>query len=151
MAETSESNSAPPDPCVAFRFSIEIDQVISGGFSECSGLTVETEVDEYREGGLNEYVHKLPKGSKFSNLTLKRGVIDSDVLWNWHQDVIAGKADQRKKVSILLLDSLGNETHRWNVNAALPVKWSISDLKADSNTLLLETLEIVHHGFTKGT
>jgi phage tail-like protein len=151
MAEASNTNSAPPDPYVAFRFSIEIEQVISGGFSECAGLNVETEVDEYREGGLNEYTHKLPKGSKYTNLTLKRGFIDSEVLWSWHQDVIAGKTQQRKNISILLLDSLGNEKHRWNVTQALPVKWSVSDLKADGNTVLLETLEIVHHGFTKAT
>ena len=151
MAETSANNSAPPDPYVAFRFSVEIDQVISGGFSECAGLNVETEVDEYREGGVNEFTHKLPKGSKYPNLTLKRGLIDSDVLWNWHQDVIAGKADQRKNISILILDSLGNEKHRWNITRALPVKWSVSDLKADGSSVLLETLEIVHHGFTKGT
>jgi phage tail-like protein len=151
MAGEPKNNSTPPDPYLSFRFSIEINQVITGGFSECTGLNVETEVEEYREGGLNEYSHKLPKGTKYGTLTLKRGFIDSDVLWSWHQDVIAGKAQQRKSLSVLLLDSLGNTKHRWNIMEALPIKWILSDLKADGNTVLVETLELVHHGFTKAT
>lgn len=151
MADDASQNRTPPDPYTSFRFKIEIGQVISGGFSECSGLSVETEVEEYREGGLNEYTHKLPKNTKYGGLTLKRGFIDSDVLWNWHRDVISGKQTQRQNISILLLDSLGNAKHRWEVKEALPVKWNCSDLKADGNTILVETLELVHHGFWKAT
>ena len=137
------------DPFPAFRFKIETDGVISGGFAECSGLGVEIEVEEYREGGLNEYTHKLPKGTKYGTVILKRGFIDSEVVWKWHKNVIEGKTMQKKNVSILLLDSLGDEKHRWNIMEALPVKWSLSDLKADSNAVLVETLEFVHNGFTK--
>ncbi len=71
-----------PDPYFSFQFLIEINGLITGGFSEVSGLQVEIETEEYREGGTNDYVHKLPKGTKYSNLVLKRGITDSDVLWN---------------------------------------------------------------------
>jgi phage tail-like protein len=149
MADEVSQNRTPPDPYTSFRFTIEIGQVISGGFSECAGLNVETEVEEVREGGVNEYTHKLPKNTKYGAITLRRGFIDSDVLWNWHRDVIAGKPQQRKSISILLLDGQGNAKHRWNVTDALPVKWNCSDLKSDGNTILVETLELVHHGFSK--
>jgi phage tail-like protein len=139
------------DPYVSFRFKIECKGVISGGFSECSGLQVETEVEEYREGGNNEYIHKLPKSTKYGAITLKRGMIDSVDLWKWCRNVFPfkeGEPKKRKNLSIILLDSLGNETNRWNITEALPVKWSSSEFKADTGAVLVETLEIVHHGFT---
>jgi phage tail-like protein len=110
---------------------------------------VETEVEEHREGGLNEFSHKLPKGAKYGNIILKRGLIDSDELWKWNQNVIAGASQQRKNLSIILMDSQGNDKVRWDVREALPVKWGVSELKADGNTVAVETLELVHHGFTR--
>lgn len=142
-----------PDPCIAFRFQIEVDSLISGSFSECSGLQVETEVEEFREGGLNEYTHKLPKLTKYGPITLKRGFINSDDLWKWCRNVFPfreGEVKKRKNISIILNDTLGQEIKRWNVKEALPVKWSVSELKAESATVLLETLELVHHGFSFG-
>jgi phage tail-like protein len=141
------------DPFVSFRFKIEIDSLISGSFSECSGLQVETEVEEFREGGVNTYTHKLPKLTKYGPITLKRGFIDSDNLWKWCRSVFPfkeGESRQRKNISIILNDSLGQEVKRWNILEALPVKWSVSELKAESSVVLMETLELVHHGFTFG-
>jgi phage tail-like protein len=134
---------------VSFRFRIEFDSVIAGGFTECSGLQVETEVEEHREGGLNEFSHKLPKGTKYGTITLKRGFIDTTDLWDWNQKVIAGQTRQRKNLSIILLDSEGNDKIRWDVREALPVKWSSSEFKSDGNTVMVESLELVHHGFVR--
>ncbi len=135
-------------PYVSFRFRIEIDSVIAGGFTECSGLQVETEVEEHREGGLNEFSHKLPKGTKYGTITLKRGFLDTTDLWDWNQKVIAGQK-QRKNLSIILLDGTGKDKIRWNVRDALPVKWSSSEFKSDGSSVMVETLELVHHGFVR--
>jgi phage tail-like protein len=143
------NGTADAFPYVSFRFRIEFDSVIAGGFSECSGLQVETEVEEHREGGLNEFSHKLPKGTKYGTLTLKRGFVDAADLWDWNENVIAGKSQQRKNLSIILLDSLGNDKIRWDVRDAFPVKWNSSEFKADGNTVMVETLELVHHGFAR--
>jgi len=136
-------------PNLAAFFRIEVKNLIVGGFSECTGLQVETEVEEHREGGLNEYSHKLPKGSKYGTITLKRGFINSDELWTWNQNVVAGVSNQRKDISIILTDRQGQDICRWNVSKALPVKWNSSEFKADANAVLVETLELVHHGFAK--
>ncbi len=136
-------------PSLAAFFRVEIQNLIVGGFSECSGLQVETEVEEHREGGLNEYSHKLPKGSKYGTIVLKRGFVNSNELWNWNRDVVAGVVNQRKDLSIILTDRQGTDICRWNVSKALPVKWSGSEFKADANAVLVETLELVHHGFAK--
>ena len=49
------------DPYQVCNFLVEIEGILAGGFSECSGLQVETEVFDYREGGLNEYVHRFTR------------------------------------------------------------------------------------------
>jgi phage tail-like protein len=137
------------DPYLSFRFLVEIQGLIVGGFSEVSGLQAETEIEEIREGGVNDYVHKLPKITKYPNITLKRGLTDSDVLWNWHQDVVNGKFKQRT-VRVILMDSEGNEKWQWEFYGAYPVKWLGPDLKADSSTVAVETLELAHNGIKKG-
>src|SRR5215216_900049 len=97
------ANGERTDPLVSFRFQVEIDNLIQAGFAECSGLQVEKEMLEVREGGEIAFLYKLPKGSKHVNLTLKRGITYSEVLWNWHKYVVNGTV-QRKIVYVLLLD-----------------------------------------------
>ena len=136
------------DPYLATRFKIELKGIVEAGFSECTGLAVETEIEERREGGVNDYLHRLPRGSKYTNIVLKRGITESDVLWKWHQNIVAGKVEM-KKLSVVLLDSTGEERWRWDVDGAFPVKWQGPDLKADGSGVAIETLEIAHHGISK--
>ncbi len=137
------------DPYGAFRFHLEIDSVIVAGFSEVSGLTVETEVEERSEGGVNDQVHTFAKGTKHPRLVLKHGLTDSDALWSWHQEVVAGRI-ARQSGRILLFDSAGEEKWRWTFEGAFPVKWTGPDLRADSNAVAFETVELVHRGLQKG-
>jgi phage tail-like protein len=136
------------DPYLSFRFLVEVQGLVVAGFSEVSGLSAETEVDEQREGGVNEFIHKLPKLTKYSNLTLKRGLTDSDALWKWHHDVKTGRV-KRTNVHLVLLDSEGNEKWRWSFQNAYPIKWTGPDLKSDGSSVALESLEIAHNGFSK--
>jgi len=135
------------DPYLTCKFHVEIQGIEEASFAECSGLEVETEVLEYQEGGLNEYVHKLPGRSKVSNVTLKRGITDSNELWNWYRDVVQGKVE-RKNVSIVLYDLKSNEVMRWTFIDAYPVKWSGPAFKADENAVTIETLELAHEGMS---
>jgi phage tail-like protein len=137
------------DPYLTFIFKVEIDGMIVGGFSEVSGLQVETETQDFREGGVNDYVHRLPKGSKQNNLTLKRGITDSDTLWKWHQDVVAGKVE-RKSGRIVLLDVEGEEKWHWAFEEAYPVKWMGPAFNGKGIELAVETLELAHNGIKKG-
>jgi phage tail-like protein len=81
-------------------------------------------------------------------LVLKHGLTDSDILWNWHQDVASGNI-LRKNGSIMLLDSAGEEQWRWNFVDAYPVRWVGPDLRAGSAEVAIETLELVHRGLSK--
>src|SRR6185295_19321908 len=101
-----------PDPYKVFRFVVEINGTRVGGFAEVTGLEVRTEVDEQREGGVNDYVHKIPKETKYSNLVLKRGLTDKTDLWDWHQQIVGGEIE-RKTLSVVLVDEQGREKWRW--------------------------------------
>jgi phage tail-like protein len=137
------------DPYLAFNFFVEIEGLLVGGFSEVTGLQVETEIQEYREGGLNKYIHKLPGPTRYpSNLILKRGLTDIETLWSWHQDVIAGTIE-RKNGSIYLLDRMRLPAMWWNFTDAYPVKWTGPELRAESNTVAFESVELVHRGISK--
>lgn len=134
------------DPYLAFNFLVEIQGLTVGGFTEVTGLQVEIEVHDYREGGLNEYMHRLAGPTRYpSNLVLKHGLTDVEGLWKWHQDVRQGKIE-RKNVSIVLLDNAREEKWRWNFVKACPVRWIGPELRADRAEVAVETVELVHRG-----
>jgi phage tail-like protein len=143
------SVGARRDPYMGFNFRVEIEGLVVGGFSEVSGLQVEVQVEDYQEGGLNEYVHKLPGPTRYpQNLVLKHGLTEVDALWSWHQDVRRGTV-ARKNGSIVLLDSGGQERWRWNFVGAYPIRWSGPDLRAGQAEVAVETLELVHRGLAR--
>ena len=112
------------DPYLGFRFRVEISGLQIGGFSEVSGLQVEIEVHDYREGGVNEYMHRLAGPARYpNNLVLKHGIMDSEVMWNWQQDVVSGKV-QRRNGSIILMNAAGEYTWRWKFREAYAIWWS---------------------------
>lgn len=137
------------DPYTGFNFLVEFEGLLVGGFTEVTGLQIETEVEDYREGGLNEYVHKLAGPTRYpSNLILKHGLTDIESLWSWHQDVANGTIE-RKNGTIYLLDQRLLPAMWWNIADAYPVKWDGPELRADSNTVAVESAELVHRGITK--
>jgi phage tail-like protein len=137
------------DPYTAYNFLVEIEGLIVGGFTEVTGLQVEVQVEEYREGGLNEYVHKLPGPTRYpQNLVLRHGLTDIDSLWSWHQDVCQGKV-QRKNGSIYLLDRLGLPAMWWDFSDAYPIRWTGPELRAANSAVAVESVELVHRGISK--
>lgn len=133
------------DPYTSFRFLVEIESIRTASFSEVSGLQIEMETETYREGGVNNFVYTFPKGIKQQPLVLKRGITDSYDLWDWYKEVVDGKIS-RKNVTVVLMDSSGNEKKRWFFERAYPIKWTGPALKADSNTIAFESIELVHQG-----
>ena len=138
---------ARPDPYRAFRFVVEIDGTQQGGFQTVSGVERETKVDAYRDGGVNDHELKHAGLTTYPPLRLKRGLVDP-ALWDWHQEVIAGRV-RRKTISVVLLNEMGLEAWRWVLAGAFPAKWSGAELDAGQNGLATETVEFVHHGLTR--
>ena len=136
-------------PFMSFEFRIEIEGIVSAQASEVTGLSMETETELYEEGGVNDFVHLLPKRTKYQHIILKRGITDKDEMWNWYQDVVNGKF-KRKNGAIILMDVIGDDKWRWNFIDAYPVKWTGPELRANSNTVAFESIELAHHGIKKG-
>lgn len=136
------------DPYQAFNFLVEIEGILAGGFSECSGLQVETEFTDYREGGLNEYVHRFAGPTKYPPLILKHGLTLIDGLWAWHQDIVEGKIE-RHSGTIYLLDKKRMPVMWWDFKEAFPVKWTGPTLRADSANVAIESVELSHRGLSR--
>jgi phage tail-like protein len=139
------SNALPTrDPIPAFRFELRINDILVGGFSECSGLQLETEFKEYNEGGLNSFVRKFPTRTKQSNITLKRGIVDRG-LWEWYWSLVQGDGTA-KTVAIDVYEPATNDpVLQWECTGALPCKWIGPTLNAKENAVAIETLELCYH------
>lgn len=139
------------DPLRNSRFKLEIQGIVQGGFSECTGFDTSTDAVEYREGSDPPSARKLTGLTKFSNITLKWGLTDAKEIWEWRKQVIDGKMKEaRRNGSILVLDEQGNEKVRWNFTNGWPSKYDPADLNAKANDVAIETLEITHEGLERG-
>jgi phage tail-like protein len=136
------------DPFTAFRFTVAFDDLPQGGFSDCSGLQSETEVQEYAEGGLNTHTWRFPGRTKQGNVTLKRGIVNK-VLWDWHRAIATGDFKSRN-CTVLVHDPSGSEdVLEFQLMDAFPAKWIGPELAAGQNNLAIETLEVAHQGMTR--
>jgi phage tail-like protein len=137
------------DPLRGFRFLVEIEGLTSGGFVRVKGLQREMKYESFREGGVNEYEHKLFTQITYPAVILERGLALED-LWKWA--LAASEGDiQRKNVWIRLQDEAGEKAWGWQLDWAIPVKWSSADLDATSSQVAIESLELAHHGLRKAT
>jgi phage tail-like protein len=137
------------DPLRGFRFLLEIEGIASGGFTRVKGLSREVKYESYREGGVNEYEHKLVTQVLYPVVVLERGLALDD-LWKWALAVADGEV-KRKTVWIRLQNEAGERLWAWQIEYALPVKWAASDLDAQSSQVVMESLELAHHGLRKAT
>lgn len=136
------------DPYRGYNFILEIDNVPKGAFSEVGGLTADGDSVDYREGtDMQPNVRKLSGLRKFVNLTLKRGYTQDRSLWQWYVNVMNG-LDDRRNVTIVLLNERRQAVLRWHAENAWINKIEGPSLKASSNDVAMESLELVHEGLT---
>jgi phage tail-like protein len=133
-------------PLPVFHFVVEWGGVRIG-FSEVSGLTQEVLPIEYRDGASPEYSSiKMPGLKKYSNITLKRGVVAADNdFFKWLNTIKLNKVERRD-----VLVSLLNEEHEpvmsWFVQNAFPVRVVGPGLRASGNEVAIESIELAHEG-----
>ncbi|BBE17102.1 hypothetical protein AQPE_1251 [Aquipluma nitroreducens] len=135
-------------PLVKFHFQVEWGGT-KIGFTEVSGLDVETEVVEYRDGASPEYSKiKMPGMQKFSNITLKRGTFKSDNEYFKWWNTVKLNTIERRDITISLLNEEHAPVITWKVKNAWPSKVQSTDLKAEGNEVAIESMEIVHEGLS---
>jgi len=136
------------DPYRSFNFELVIDNIPTGAFSECSGLTAEGDAVDYREGTDRQAnVRKLVGLRKYANIALKRGFTQDTSLWIWYGNIRDGIAD-RRNVTIVLLNEQRLPVLRWHAERAWINKIEGPAFKASGNEVAIESLEIVHEGLT---
>jgi phage tail-like protein len=142
MADTPHAQS--------LRFRVKIDgHGDLGNWSKCDGLAVEYDVYEYKEGGENAFVHRIPGRAKYQNIKLTRPVNkDSSKVASWMAKL---KIEvKRQTAEISALDTEGHPIATWNLEGVFPVKWNGPSLDIGANSVAMETLELAHNGFLAG-
>ena len=137
---------AYPLPVFHFRVNWGGTQI---GFSEVSGLSIEVQAIEYRDGASPQYsVVKMPGIPKYSNITLKRGVVAADNEFYTWLNTTKLNTVERRDLTISLLNEEHDPVMTWKVNNAFPVKVEGPGLKSTGNEVAIETLELAHEGLT---
>jgi phage tail-like protein len=119
--------------------------VAVGGFSECTGIEMSLQVEEYKEGGRNGETLKFPTRVTWSNIILKKGVGSGTALWDWQYGFVEGRGKRRDGVIVLLTD-LRVPNNIWFFRRGLPVKYSGPQMNATQNSVAIESVEIAHEG-----
>ena len=139
-------------PPVGFHFKVEVLDLPANDsdvrFTEVSGLSVEMGTEEVAEGGENRFIQKYPTRAKYPELVLKRGLLCNSEVWKWARDCIEEYRVVPKSVDIKLLNESHEPLMTWHVIGAYPTKWSVSDLSANNNAVVVESLQLYYQYFT---
>ena len=135
------------NPYSAFNFVVEINGAQIAAFQEVSGLDSENTPIEYREGAdAMNTVRKLVGMEKYPNLTCKRGITGSTVLWDWRKEVRDGSSafPPTRDVTVLLLDEQHSPVLKWRLTNAWCTKLSGPSLNAKGNEIAIESMELAY-------
>ena len=140
-------------PPVGFHFKVEFLGIGNDNdirFQSVSGLTVEYDTEEFKEGGENRFEHRLPVRTRYPNLLLRRGMLSDSAIIGWIQGVLQNR-DFISNPPCDIQVSLLNENHlplkTWHCFNCWPKKWSFSEFNAQENTFVVETLELSYRYF----
>lgn len=137
------------DPIIGMRFGVFF---FAGGvlpnpldirFQKVSGLSAEVETEPLSEGGRNLYTQKLPKGVKYNNLVLERGMVVGSPLNIEFNVAMSLFKFAASNVLVTLLNEDKIPLAAWLFLKAYPVKWSTSDLNSDP-ALVIDTMELAY-------
>jgi phage tail-like protein len=131
-----------------YNFKVEIEGVTVGAFRNVEGLDSETEIIEFQDGD-DIVLRKRPGRTKYSNVTLKRGYINTDELWMWRKKVIDGVVE-RKSGSIILCSDDGGEVMRYNFYEGWPCKWKGFSLDGKGTDVNVEEIELAVEKIERG-
>ncbi len=129
----------------ALQVAVTFDGMPTAFFRSVSGLSMEIEVVEFREGGEGGAVHKIPGRVKYPNIVLKQGFAGASDLQKWAFRIAAGQFEH-KNATIVISDQRSQVIARYTLTNAWPTKWTAPDFDATSNDVAIETIEIAHEG-----
>jgi len=144
-------------PPPAFYFGVEVLGAeaanIDASFEDVSGIRAELEFEQVTEGGENRFSYRLPKGTKYPNLVLKRGfVVKDSALAKWASDTIGTKLTlpiKTKTIKVTLYAADGQPAAAWRFANSYPLSWELGPLNSMDNKVLIETFELSYDYFER--
>lgn len=142
-----------PDPPLSHRFGVfffaggVIPNPIDIRFQKVSGLGAEVTTDSLDEGGQNLYSHRLPKKISYNNLVLERGMVIGSPLNIEFNVALSLFKFAPSNVLVTLFTESSIPVAGWLFTKAYPVKWSASDLDANANAVMIDTMELAYTRF----
>ena len=140
-------------PYGAFNFIVNLNgpqgpETPLGGFSDVSGLGVEITMTEYRNGNEKEnHVRKIAGIHKVSDVTLKRGIVNSKDMWDWLKDAQRNGPTAQRTVTITLRDEAGANVESWTLRNVVPMKYTGPTLAAKGGgDVAMEELVLASEG-----
>jgi phage tail-like protein len=129
-----------------YTFAVHIEGKSFGAFRQVSGLSVETDVIEFKDGGGSSSF--LPGNTKYSNIKLSRGFTGDTALWEWYTSSTQGGHVARVNGLVSVMNRGGQEIARFNFMRGWPRKYDGPSLNAGGNDVAIESIEIAHEGLT---
>jgi phage tail-like protein len=117
-------------------------------FQTVSGLSVEYDYENFKEGGENRFEHKLPVRTKYADMVLKRGMLNDSEVINWCLAAFRDRTFTPSDINVILMNEKGDPLRTWNVVHAIPKKWLVSDFNANESSIVIETMELTYRYFT---
>ena len=145
-------------PVTGFYFSVRfvgglatLASLTDSSFKEVSGLEMKVDTETITEGGVNNYLWKVPKPTEYSNLVLKRGVSPQvSLISTWVKSTMGSVLSSTISpitVIVLLMNEKSIPLSGWACMNAFPVKWKISEFDSMKNEVVIEELEFSYTHF----
>jgi phage tail-like protein len=138
------------NPPLAFRFLVNFFtnanavNPLDMFFQKVSGIGATINTVAVEEGGQSYYIQQLPRKVQYTNLVLERGLVVGSPLATEFDTAISNFKFNLSSVLVSLIDNTHIPIASWLFINAYPVKWSVSDLDATSNTVVIEHMELTY-------
>ncbi len=116
-------------------------------FQEVSGLDAEIEMESFAEGGQNRFTWQAPKRTRYSDITLKRGMFIGSGIVLWCRNAMENFVFEPANITIALLNEKHLPLQAWYIVNAIPKKWSISSFNAQENSVVVESITLTYQFF----
>lgn len=132
------------------RFEFVVDGMELGAFTAVDGLGAQVDMEEYREGGENTYVHRLPGRISYTPITLSRPVDrHSGNLAAWFTTMQL--QPMPSTATITAYDGNNEAVAFWNLANVYPARYTGPSFAVGSNEVAIEKIELSHDGFLLAT
>ena len=140
-------------PLPKFNFKVKFTPGEELDFQEVSGLDIENEFVEYREGNDPDFIpRRRVSMRKSGTVSFKNGLIKGEdriiKLYNKLIDEKGYQSDESEdlNITVSLLDEKGEPCFNWEISNAVPIKLSTESLSATDNAIAVKQIDFSHSG-----